>query len=155
MRKTFRITTFLCCIMIIMILLCGCSPEASAIRKTLNEFQSAAQSLDAEGMLDCVDPSVATPIGGAIGALSALTGTETQEILPAILKTVFGEDVDGSTVMEHISVDHPKLRVSGDEAQVECELHITTEDSSYTRKTTIQMKKIDDKWYIAGVGAKE
>lgn len=153
MRRIHRIAASMCCIMIIMISLCGCSPEASAIRKTLNEFQSAAQSLDAEGMLDCVDPSVAAPIEGAIGALSALTGTETQEILPVILKAVFGEEIDGSTVMEHISVDHPKLRVSGDEADVDCQLHITTEDSSYTKNTTIHMKKIDDKWYIAGVGA--
>lgn len=144
----------LCCIAMIAAL-CGCSPEASAIKKTLNEFQSSAKELDVEGMLECVEPSVAAPISGAVGALSALTGTETQDLLPILLKSVFGEEIDGETVLERISINHPKLSVSGDEAQVDCDLHINTADSSYTRKTTIRMKKIDDKWYISGVGSNQ
>ncbi|GEM_PF-7083769 len=152
MKKTMKRVVLVCWCATLLVMLSACSPETGKIKKTLADFQAASEALDIEGMLECVDPDVAQPIRKTVTAYTALTGTDPRELLPTVVQMVFGEESDGEKLMDHISIKKPKLHISGDTAQVECELHITTEDSSYSRDTVIRMKKIDDKWYIAGLG---
>lgn len=131
--------------------LCGCTTNTSQIKDTLTEFQYACHNLDLKAMLRCIDPEISDPIRLGLSAYGAVTGEDTDDLLGKAVAAVFGTSFDAKEFLDRLTVKEPKVKVKKKNATVTCKLGFLVGGESFERKTTIRLRKVEDKWYISGI----
>lgn len=135
--------------------LTACKTNASQIRDTLSEFESACHSLDLRGMLRCIDPDISEPIRLGLGAVGALTGQDTNDLLDMAVKSVFGANYDPEEFLSRITVTDPKLKIKKKNATVDCKIGVELGGDTFQKGAVIRMRKVEDQWYISGIELKD
>lgn len=130
--------------------LTACQSEKGKIKETLNTFQEACKDSDMEEMLNCLDPDMPGVQLIRSGSILAemLTGEEIS--INDVMQEVFGESLNMDSFFEDISVKNAKCKINGESAVVTCSLFYENEGENEEEKVKIDMRKIDEKWYIAG-----
>ncbi len=97
------------------------SKEEREVKKTLSNFESACQELDAEALLDCIDPTVADVLRTG-GDLLSLIGIDSSAAITSAASTIFGSDSADSTYLSSLHLKALEIDIDGSEAVALCSL---------------------------------
>ncbi len=135
MKKTVSIVLAFICI----IPLAGCSNEEEQIKILMTEFEYSCNTLDVDGILDCIHPDVTNKIKGALGVIGLFTGNDSDDILDSIASFIADNgDVDTDDFFKTFKIDVKDIECSGFTAKINLDLnykvgseYITTETNAF------------------------
>ena len=140
-------------ILIITLSISGCGEEKQCANQ-VQSFVSACNELDAEGILSCMDPSIADPIRIAFGVLGTLTGNELNDVLDGIINVlikglqIFNDEIEVDQIFSSMSVKIDKIEVNGEYAKVNGKVSFHLFGKQMKKDMVVDMKETDDVWYI-------
>ena len=124
-------------------------PQAAEIEALEERLLNACHELDAEGILDCVDPSYANPLR----ATMKLTG---EDQVFGLLCQILGAagSPDHEEVCRTLDTEMSNVEVNGTDAAAE--LHYTYEQDGkvYGADADVEFKYADGRWYISSLKGK-
>lgn len=131
----------------------GC-PSKKQCQEVIEDFQESCNSLDAEGILDCLDPTIANPLKAALFVGSVVTSSTT-DILTSILEAVGGDvlsftdgtDMDLSSAFEVLTIEPKRFGLPKKSRKVRCKVTIGT----ITQYMNIYVAKKNGDAYISKV----
>ena len=120
--------------------------EKSKIQDVVGELRYACQNMDANALLDIVNPDIADPLKLA----AAVTGTNKNELMEKIFASLSKpvENVDLEEVLRSLNYEIQNIQVSGRYARVTVLCTLTVGDVDLSRPATLDMERIEDQWYI-------
>lgn len=130
-------------------LLTGCAK--SKVKNAISEFESACQSLDVVGMLECINPTVSKPILDAMNLLGIEDTSKLLDELVGILNLFEGAGEATEELVQSIKIEPVSYEFndSSDRCTVTARLSCG-EDS--TEDITIELVLKDEVWYISSIG---
>ncbi len=142
MRKGIKMVCISVCICLLLITFTGCS-EQSTPEKTMQQFQKAYNNLDWDGMLECLDPSVAKGMKAATQLMGDALGfdVDTMMQMMPMMKTLLPEETLGQAAKIELKVE--SITTNKDIA------YAIVSEKSTGLKTTFILRQTDNVWYIS------
>lgn len=152
MKKMCKAAGMIMMLILMTLMLGGCTSDKSEIKDTLGRFEDACRNLDLDEMLDCIEPNVADPIRLGMAIYSGATGQEYKDFVDGtfdqLVTAVFGEDLESNDFLSSISISDAKCEVEKENAAVTCMVKFEIAGEKFERETTVYLHKKGDKWYI-------
>ena len=152
-RNGLRTVALLLVTVLLLGLLSGCA--SSGVRKVISKFEKACQELDADTMLDCLNPTITNPLGdvldffGVDSLNSALSGVV--KVLGVIdFKDDAPEDVLKTLKIKCKDFDFNDAK---DACTVTAQLSYTVDGEKVEKTVLIKCEQVDDAWYIMSFGS--
>lgn len=122
--------------------------EKSKVRDVVGELRYACNNMDANALLDIINPAIADPLKLA----AAVSGTNKNELMETIFSSLNGrlENVDVEEVLRSLSYEIKSIRLSGRQARVTALCTLTVNGIDLSRTATLDMERIEKEWYIMG-----
>lgn len=146
----------LCFIIFIILSISGCGEEKKCANQ-VQSFISACNELDAEGILSCIDPSIADPVRITFGVIGTLTGNELNDLLDGIINIlikgmqIFNNEIKIDQIFSSMSIEIEEIKVDGTYAKVKGKASFHLFGKLVKKKMTIDMKETDQVWYIVEI----
>lgn len=120
--------------------------EEAAIQDVVSELRYACNNLDADALLNVINPSVADPLRLA----TALTGANNNEILESVFTGLNSdlEEVDLEQILRSITYEIREIQWESPIALVRTTCTVTVNGETFTRDIYLYMEKISGSWYI-------
>ena len=150
MKKTMlRWVAVILTVVAMLTFLVGCGAK-NKVKATISAFESSCQALDVRGMLACVDPTISTPILGAMDLFGVENTSCTLEQLVGGLD-LFGDA--GQTAEEYVQSIQikPSDYAFNDTKDVCTVVAVLSYGDDDSRIITLKMILKDDSWYIADI----
>lgn len=152
MKKILKKTLILCmCLTIILQLsACGAGSECEAV---IEKFETACNASDLDGILDCITPSIASPLKMALQITSMVTDTDLSgfftDIMDAIMES--GDvDVDVASLLGTMDLEVTKTKKDGSDRLAYVDITYEVLGAPIDGKGVFEMEKKNDEWYIKG-----
>lgn len=155
MKKTILSVSAALMALLMLLSLGACKPrEAQSdepVRALIVRFEDACHQLDANEILDCVNPDIAQPLkfaAGVAGEFAGLSSDELLGMLSGMLQNA-GDIGDNKQFFSslHMTVDQVEMDASRAKARVT--VTYTTDEKEYSREATVVCIERDERWYIA------
>ena len=132
----------LCLFLICLCMLAGCG-NLSTPEKTMMNFQRAYNQLDWEGMLDCLEPSVAKGLKASTKLLGDILDIDVDSLLQMVpmMNTLLSDDLFGEDGKINLQIN--SITTNEDVAYAD------VIEKSTGMTATFVLKKIDGIWYIS------
>ncbi|MBQ2061130.1 MAG: hypothetical protein II458_00425 [Oscillospiraceae bacterium] len=131
--------------------LSGCANKE--VKSLIGRFESSCQNMDVDGILDCCNPAIVSPLRGLLGILGVKDLNGIIENLSSILGAIDFKDDSPEEVLKTLRIK-PSKYVTND-AKDGCDVYATlsyTVDGKTTEKSVrITCAKGNDGWYIKGI----
>lgn len=130
-----------------LLLLAGCGAQ-NDVKKTISAFESSCRALDVRGMLECINPTISSPILSAMDLFGVEDTSGTLELLTDALD-VFGDaGQEAGELIQSIRIKPSSyvFNEAKDQCTVTAELSYGDGDSAII---TLRMILKDGSWYIA------
>ncbi len=149
-------------VMVVSLAGCGASPETK-IQRLNDRFCESYNNLDVEGLLDCLEPSMAESVNAMVelsfGVLGALTDIDLDldaETMYSLLKVCMDLTPDSELEgmgMPELSMELVSLEVNETEDQAVGTVTMTLEVSGQTQVQTgqVQYINLDGDWYFSNM----
>ena len=135
--------------------LCACGGDRAEIKRTLNDFEHACQTMDLNELLDCIEPSTASTFRTGAGLIGALTGQSSTELLDSVVPFLFGESYADSAFLNSIEIEIEGIAVTDDAATAMGTVSFLINGETLVKDTTFRLVKQGDKesqaWYISDI----
>lgn len=124
----------------------GEAREGTQIQETLTEAQYAIENVDTKALLNIIDPDVADPIR----LLLAATGVNGNEAMAQVMPSLMGDDAFDMAqgALNDVQIEVTDSQILGKNAVLETLWTMDINGNEFFRYVTIQMEKINKKWYI-------
>lgn len=139
-KRVFLIIT----ICIILVFLSSCSSGTSNIIK---KFEKSYNTLDINGMLDCIHPTYAKAIKGMAGLFGSIANIDAEDLIDVIPLLQFTADKESPK----ISIDIKNTSVKGKNAEVKADISYKYDGQKEKDKVVFYLEKVDREWYIVNV----
>ena len=154
MKKTVTRIFSVILVLTLLFSLTSCG-EKGKIRGTINSFQKACNALDVEGVVDCLEPTVASILKAGAGLLGGLLGDSNEEVFNK-LSSLLGEH-SGMVGIESfktlkIKVNDITVDEDGSSAKAQVTLNfigLTGEEK--TLAATLKLTNASDRWLLSGI----
>ena len=148
-QKMLRVLAIVAVLTLMLGMLSGCTQNK--VRGTISRFEDACQALDVKGMLECMNPTIAKPI---LGAMEFLGIEDTSGALDALVKALgifenAGEKTEEFIKSIKISPSSYTFNADKDKCTVEATISYGENESS---EVAIDMVLKDENWYISLIG---
>lgn len=122
------------------------SQEKAKIQDVVGELRYACNNMDANALLDVINPTIADPLKLA----AAVTGTNKNELMESIFSSLNGkvENVDIEEVLRSLDYEIKNIQVSGQYARVTALCTLTVNGIELSRTATLDMQRIEGEWYV-------
>lgn len=140
-------------IIMITLFISGCGEEKKCANQ-IQSFVSACNELDTEGILSCMDPSIADPIRITFGVIGTLTGKELNDVLDGIIHILikglqlFNDEIEMEQIFSSMSIEVEKIKIEEEYAQIEGKISFHLFGKLVKRDVMVDMKETDQVWYI-------
>lgn len=150
-RKGMLIFITLFLVLIVVIGISVVFMTRSTPEKTIHKFAQCYNDLDTDGMMECLEPDAQALFEGMSAFLSGLTGYSVDDIFQGVLGYMSYTDSESQPQVElRVTVVNYTSDTSA-VVEVECTYFNGEEESKTTE--SIDMIKIDGKWYISMMGS--
>ena len=155
--KKFRIVMVALLMLISSVTLCACGDEMK-IKSLVNEFEESCNQLDADGILECLNPKIADTIDKALSILDIFTEVDKDEIfskVSEILMSGLGE-VGGTELFSSIDIEIEEMEVGKASATVTGTMTYEVKGEEKETPVTFFCEYSDsiEKWYISEISFK-
>ena len=120
--------------------------QAGKIEDTISELSYACNNMDADALLDVIDPEVADPLR----MWAAVGDVNKNEVMGSIFTAIceLSGDVDVEQVLSSITYDVEDVQIEDEYAMVTADCTMTVNGEEFARYVTCYLQNIRDKWYI-------
>ena len=142
-----RILVF-CLAFVLMFSAAGCGAK-SDVKELIGKLETACNSMDVSGILDCVNPEKVAPIKLLVDAFG-----EGSEKLVSYVYDFLGITVtedESEEVVQTIVLEPTEYVLEDDYGTVTCTLSFEMGDSTVEKEVVLDVIKVDDVWYIDGL----
>ncbi len=139
-KRGFLIIT----ICILLIFLSSCSSSTSNVIK---KFEKSYNTLDINGMLDCIHPTYARAIKGMAGLFGGIADIDAEDLIDVIPLLQFTADKESPKM----SIDIKDSSVKGKSAEVKANISYKYDGQKEKDKVVFYLEKVDGEWYIVNV----
>lgn len=158
-RKSGGVSPVLIIVLVIIVAAVGISalvgPTMGQCKEVISDFQTACNDMDASEMLDCLNPVIANPLRATLLVGTAVTGTDSSEILTKIFDTMgggldsltSGSGMDMTQVMRGIEIKPYRFGLPGRKRTVRCKVTV----AGFVSYMKITVGKSHGEPYIAGI----
>ena len=120
----------------------------STPEKTIHAFVESYNQLDADGMLDCIEPKGQAIYKGATALLSGLTGYDVNDVMEGVFSSL--DIVGNNETKPHINIKIINISyVSDTQANAKVDCIYSNGDEKSDSSELIPMVKVDGKWYLS------
>ena len=131
---------------------CG---EKGKIKGTINNFQKACNELNVEGVVNCLEPTVASILKAGAGLLGGLLGDSDEEVFNK-LSSLLGEHsgMIGIESFKTLKIKTNEITVGEDGSSANARVTLDFIGISGEAKTldaTLKFTNASDQWLISGV----
>ena len=150
MRFLLKQTGIILLMLIICRALCGCTiKDKASIVGTIHDFEQSCNEMDLDGMLECIEPTVADiirilPIPRTEEGLRDFL-VKTTDII-SIFDVTLGEDI--FDYFESIKIDIRNIEVEGRRAVVDAKWSYKIDGERIKEDITVRLSERGGKWYI-------
>lgn len=152
MKRVSRniVLTVLIFVMLFSVVGCANLKNSSDIKKLMNNFESSCNELDINGILDCINPSIADKIKLAVGIVGTFTDTPTDELIDVISGALTSDSsIIGTEFFESIKIEVEDIEIVEDNATVTTVLSYTIADETYEKSAVFECIYYTGEWYIS------
>ncbi len=135
-------------LLVIVVLLAGilvAMNKTAGPESTVEKFETALNSMDADLLLDCFQPSVAKPIRSLLNLFSSAAGIEIRDVFSMIPMLSWFDSYSEQPKFDFKILDS---KVDGDTAMLTMEITTTVDGSKDVVKTIGGFIKVNGEWYI-------
>ena len=148
-----RAAALVLALMMTAMLLAGCGGDKSAVKSTVKNFEKACQSYSFDGLLDCIDPAISTPIRsltGLLGISDEAMGELLQNVSVFAQELGMDEELQTEDVLStlKIKVKDCQFNDAKDKCTATCTVSYKVNGEKQESEQTIDLVKVDDSWYI-------
>lgn len=151
MRKKITVAVVLVMIVSVVLSLAGCSKSDKEIRTLIADFENSCNSLDFNGILECINPKISDKFRFAAGVVGMFTEKGTDELFDALSDMVSGDNVSGTDFFSSIHIEINEIEINEDNADVLVELTYYVGEEEFVRDATIECMYYKEQWYISGI----
>lgn len=149
MKKSIAVILSIIIALICIIPTAGCDTNNEEIRNLMTEFEYSCNTLDVDGILDCIHPDITNKIKVAMGIYGMFSGSDSSDLLDGLASIIVNNGkVNAEAFFKSIKIDIKEINNSGSEANVNIDLSYRLGTENITSKAEISCIKQDDKWYI-------
>lgn len=134
--------------------LCACGGDKGQIKGTINDFEHACRDLDAEELLECIDPAISTPIQNGTSILSALSNPDFDQALEYLIPYLFSSNSVDTSVLDTLSIKVDSVSVTGITAVAHSTVSFRVNGEKVRLDADIYMIRVEDvspAWRISSV----
>lgn len=160
MNKRRIAAALACVLMVFSLTACGSNPERE-IDALNRRFCRSYNNLDMDGVIDCLEPSLADTVNAVLDLSMGLLGAaadidldldaETMYALAEVCFDIMPEEQRDAMQIPELDLELESLEVSDDGTQASGVVTLTLENDSASQSATgeISYVKIDGDWYFA------
>lgn len=134
--------------------LCACGGDKGQIKGTINDFERACRDLNAEELLECIDPAISTPIQNGTSILSALSNPELDQALEYLIPYLFSSNSVDTSVLDTLSIKVDGISVTGATAVAHSTVSVRINGEKMQQEADIyliQVEEVSPAWRISSV----
>ena len=149
-KSLLRAGALVLAVAMLAVLLTGCTN--SKVNKLMDKFETACTELDAETMLDCLDPSISKPIKSILNLFGADDVNGIAEEIFKVLDIIDFEGQSPSEVLATLKIK-PEAHVyneAKDECKVTAVLSYTIGEETKSHTVVFDCVLDGEEWYIHG-----
>lgn len=139
----------LCLVVVLMLGVSGCGAK-SECKELIGNLETACNSMDVDGILDCFNPDTVAPIKMVLNTFG-----EGKENLINFVYDMLGisvqEGESAEETLETIKLEPTEFELSDESGTVNCTLSIEVGDSIVEKELVFEVIKVDEQWYIEGL----
>lgn len=149
MKKTIAVILSIIIALIFIIPTAGCGNNNEEIRNLMTEFEYSCNTLDVDGILDCIHPDITNKVKVAMGIYGMFSGSDSSDMLDGLASIIVNNGkVNAEAFFKSIKIDINEINSSGSDAKVNIDLSYRLGTENITSKAELGCIKQDDKWYI-------
>ena len=129
---------------------CGAGKECKAV---VDKFETACNQLDVNGILECINPTVAKPIQTGLNFISGIVQKGSEELINLIGEALVKSDsegVDTSEMFASMDIVVKNCKIDDDTAVVQAEITFMAFEKELTKFAEFEMVQKEEAWYING-----
>ena len=149
MKKSIVIFLSVLLVVICIIPLSGCGNENDKIQNLMNEFEYSCNTLNVDGILDCIHPDISNKIKAAMGIVGLFSGQGSDEMLEAISSALTSNGkVDAESFFSSIKIEVKEINSNDTSGTAKVGLTYKIGAEEIVSETIFECSKYNDKWYI-------
>lgn len=147
--KVKKIIALLLCIMLMMqFTACG---DDSECKKVVEKFETACNENDLDGILDCITPTISSPIKMAIGVAGFLSDVDLSDTFTELLAQLMGtagNNIDAAALFGSMELNITKTEKDSKERLVYVDITYEILGEPLKSHGVFRMEEKDKEWYI-------
>lgn len=150
MKKKYEkiIVLLLCMAMMLQLMACGANGKCEAV---VEKFETSCNEGDIDGILDCITPSIASPIKMAIGVTNLISDVDVTSMLTEVLAELMGNnsaDIDVAALLGTMKLDVTKIKKDSKDRLVYVDIDYEVLGAPLKVHGVFRMEEKDKEWYI-------
>lgn len=130
----------------------ACSAGTSEIETLTKNFETACNSLDLNGILDCVTPEISTSVKAVTGFIGMFSDKDSDEILEKVGSVIFkGLPENSREFFSSIKVDIDTVEQGEDKASAAARITYEISGEKHEKDLSLDYSCVDGKWYISNL----
>ena len=151
--KILRTVSVLLIAVMMLGLFTGCAQFG--VRKTIAAFEKGCKELDSELIMECLNPAIMDPLGGALSFLGVDNLDNFLGVLMDVLDFSDFKDETPEEILETLKIKCKSLSFNDDknECTVSAEISYEVGEETVEKLVFIECELVDETWYIMGFDA--
>ena len=157
--KKIRIVLVALVMLISSVALCACGSDEMKIKALINEFEESCNQMDADGVLECLNPTIADLVNKGLGILDIFTEVDKDEVFDKVSDLLITgiEGVGGSDFFETMEIEIEEMEIERTSATVTGT--ITYEKNGEEKESPVTFicgySDSEEGWYISEISFKK
>ena len=138
----------ICLVVALMVGTVGCGAKSDC-KELINNLETACNTMDVSGILDCFNPDTVAPLKVLVNAIGSGKDSVVNFIYDALGITVTEEESEEVTQKFELEVE--EIEITDETGTVKCKLNFEAGDSLVEKEIVFKVIKVDEQWYIDGL----
>ena len=128
--------------------------QIDRIRQLADRCRIACNEMDVDGILDCITPSVATPLRSMLKLAGGLSGDGEAQVMELLCSALGADSSDYQQVCRSLTAELSDIEVDGDKATANLTYRYEIDGQAYEGKADLTCEQSDGRWLISKLQGK-
>lgn len=129
---------------------CACGMKTDEIKSLTKSFENSCNKIDLNGMLDCINPDIASGIKAVTGFVGMFSDDDSDVILDKFAKMLFtGLPENSREFFSSIKISLDNVEIKEEQASALAKITYDISGEKYETQAVFEYAHIDGKWYIS------
>lgn len=150
--KIARLFALVLAVALILSTMAGCA--SSEVRKVVSNFEQACQTMDTNGMLACLNPTITKPLIGLMSLVGVESLDGVMDLLVEVVDVIDFSDVPAEDVLKTLNIkcDDLAFNDAKNSCTVAATISFVFKGETKEQDVSIKCEIVDGEWYIMSFG---